>query len=332
IVANEVNNARALALTDNVVKWGCENVVVASSAPKTIGTLTAYFDVIAADVPCSGEGMMRKEAEAVSQWSPRLVADCAALQRTIIDDVWVALKPGGLLIYSTCTFNREENERNVEYIVERYGAEPVEVPIEAGWNITPGIDTALPCYRFMPHRTRGEGLFMCVLHKPEGSVTPVSPRAKKSAKAAVLPAQVKGWVRNAEDMSFDVAADKVTIVPARYVDDVQLLQSTLRTLLTGIEIAVAKGRDWAPTQSLAMWRRLASGVFPEVELTYADAMAYLRGESLRIDAPRGYVLVCRHGHRLGFVNNLGSRANNLYPKPWRTLKAQYPNDEPRVVE
>ena len=168
VVANEIVPPRARVLADNVIRWGHPRCVVTSNAPAQIGKLTRFFDVIAADVPCSGEGMMRKDDESVSQWTPALVEQCAQRQREILTDVWNALRPGGLLIYSTCTYNRQENEEMADFIVNELGATSLEVPVEAEWNIHPAIGSDYHCYRFMPHRVDGEGLFMTVFRDVVG--------------------------------------------------------------------------------------------------------------------------------------------------------------------
>ena len=156
VVANEIMPQRAQILRENVIKWGSDNCMVTCDAPKTLGKLANEFDVIAADVPCSGEGMFRKDIEAVEQWSTTLVQQCATRQREILNDIWPALKPGGLLIYSTCTFNRHENEEMVDFIVNNLGASVIEVPITKEWNLHPAIEFNYPCYRFLPHLVRGE--------------------------------------------------------------------------------------------------------------------------------------------------------------------------------
>jgi tRNA and rRNA cytosine-C5-methylases len=135
--------------------------------PSDFTCFTNYFDVILTDVPCSGEGMFRKDEQAVSEWSEDNVNLCASRQKSILDDIWDTLRPGGLLIYSTCTYNLEENEHMIKYLVDSYGAEPVEVSRNASWHIKDSLDGCIPVNRFMPHATKGEGLFMAVVRKPE---------------------------------------------------------------------------------------------------------------------------------------------------------------------
>ena len=174
LVSNEPVRQRTLVLAENMAKWGHPNVVVTQAYPRDFARFIGSFDLILADVPCSGEGMMRKEEVAVTQWSPQLIEQCAALQRSIIADVWPALRPGGILIYSTCTFNPEEDEDNVEWIIRHLDAEIIPIPVDPAWGICGDLRksvsasaTPLPCYHFIPGLVRGEGLFCAVMRKRE---------------------------------------------------------------------------------------------------------------------------------------------------------------------
>lgn len=331
VVANEIVPARARVLHDNVVKWGNPGTVVTCNAPADYGRLSGFFDVIAADVPCSGEGMMRKEAEAVAQWSPALVRQCAALQRNIVDDAWHALKPGGLLIYSTCTYNSEENEQVVQHLIDTCQATTVEVPVEAGWKVHPGIGTSAHCYRFMPHLTRGEGLFMAVLRKPEGKARPPKMKAVKARGNTAWPRGTEHWLDCAGDYSLAMRGDTIVAIPHDLESCAALLHGALHVLHEGITLGTVKGKNCVPSHALALSTALNPEAFARCEVDYATAMAYMRGETVVVDAPRGYVLLTHHGSPIGFANNLGSRANNLYPKPWRILSTHIPAQEPAVV-
>ena len=123
LVANEVMRARAAALADNLARWGDPNVVLTSVDPQAFGRLGGFFDMVIADVPCSGEGMFRKDPRAVEEWSPELVALCAARQRRILADAWPCLREGGVLVYSTCTFEEAENDDNLQWAAETLGGE-----------------------------------------------------------------------------------------------------------------------------------------------------------------------------------------------------------------
>ena len=333
VVANEIVNARARVLCENLQKWGAPRCVVTCNAPHHFGRLSHFFDVVAADVPCSGEGMMRKDEQARRQWSPALVKQCADLQRSIIADVWDALRPGGLLIYSTCTYNTLENEQMLAWMVHEYGAEPVAVPVPEQWHIHPAIEGNLPCYRFMPHRTEGEGLFMAVLRKPEAPRKEVRLKKAKATKAKPLPVpkEVRCRLKDADHFDFSVVNDEVVAVPADMAPIMPAF-TDLNVMHMGVNVGAIKGKNCVPSHSLALSSALNPAAFPTCEVDYLAAMAFLRGEALSLpQAPRGYVLLTYHSQPIGFVNNLGNRANNLYPKAWRVLSTHLPTVPPNIL-
>ena len=265
LYSNEPVSKRASILLENIMKWGYPDCVVTNNYPRDYVRSGLKFDVILCDVPCSGEGMFRKDPQTISEWSPQNVEKCWRLQREIVSDAWKCLNNGGLLIYSTCTFNTKENEENIRWILENYDADILSIDTEAGWGITgsllPGFDA--PVYRFIPGITKSEGLFMCVLRKGG---------ERQEAKGKKM-------------------AD---------------IQKTLRIV--------------SPPANLSP---LTSHHSP---LTYSQAIAYLRGEALVLpdDTPRDIVTVSFMGHPLGQVKNLGTRANNLYPKEWRIKSTHIP--------
>lgn len=176
LYSNEPIRARAQVLMENMLKWGHPNVVVTNNYARDYQRANMRFDIIVADVPCSGEGMFRKDANAIDEWSLQNVEKCWRLQREIITDIWPCLKPGGYLVYSTCTFNAHENEENVNWIAERLGADFVNVHTKEEWNITGSLIDHHPMYRFIPGKTRGEGLFVAVLKKHEDDAPDVHAR------------------------------------------------------------------------------------------------------------------------------------------------------------
>ena len=167
LVANEVMRQRASVLCDNVAVWGEPNVIVTSCDPKAFARLEGYFDIIVTDVPCSGEGMFRKDPKAVEDWSPEAVNLCAARQKRILADVWPALRTGGLLVYSTCTFEEAENDSNVEWTVSELGAEVKEYDYSG----LPGVIPTRTGGLLVPGFVEGEGQFVSVIGKtsPSGS-------------------------------------------------------------------------------------------------------------------------------------------------------------------
>lgn len=339
VVSNEVVPNRAYILAENIIKWGSPYSIVSRNEAADFARLEAYFDVIAADVPCSGEGMFRKDPDAIAEWSPAGVARCAERQRQILTDVWDALRPGGLLIYSTCTYNLEENEEMVLFLMKQFGATPLAVDTDPAWGIAPALLPEVTAYRFMPHLTRGEGLFMAVLQKPgepdesrrERLLSTVATSGKRNKKnASAQPAIPREWqqaLANPDGYTFVNDNDTVTAIPHNYEADYKLLSRHLDLLHAGITIATAKGKDFIPHVALALSTALASDKTPRFEADLPTALAYLRRESIVLppDLPRGYVLIAYRQFPLGWVKNLGNRANNLYPQEWRIRSGHTPD-------
>lgn len=322
IVANEYTRARVPILVENIAKWGTFPAVVTSSDASSISDLDGFFDIIAADVPCSGEGMMRKDAEARRQWSPSLVRECAALQSSIVRSLWQALRPGGFLVYSTCTFNRFENEEIVGRLIDECGAEPVAVPaLDTIPAILGPVDAAFPAYRFLPGRIRGEGLFLALLRKPGETATA---RVKPMRPARPLFPAAASWLRG--DWAQILRSDTLHLLPQAHMPLLAAIERRMKVAVPGVEAGIVKGRDLIPSQPVALSTYLTPGAFPTVEVTPECALAYLRRDTVTLTAgaPRGIILLTHNGAPLGFVKNLGNRANNLYPASWRIL-AQTPS-------
>ncbi|MDE6611108.1 MAG: rRNA cytosine-C5-methyltransferase [Muribaculaceae bacterium] len=321
LVSNEYDRHRANILLENLCKEGAPNVAVSQGDASAYARLPESFDIIAADAPCSGEGMMRKEAEAVAQWSPSLIEQCAATQRAIIDSLWTALRPGGVFIYSTCTFNRTENELMVAHIADTYGGESVDLGLDRYEGVFKGMDTAHHCYRFAPGHVRGEGLFVAALRKPGESMR----RDERPAgKARKLQPEVKAFVERhisaADRYAVAESGAVIRLEPSTHASFLAELSSKVRVVSSGLTAGVLKGREYAPTHALALSTALQAGSFATLDLDYHDAMSYLRGEALS-ELPdglaRGYVLARYANMPLGFIKNIGRRANNLYPDAMR---------------
>lgn len=335
LVANEVMRNRSQVLAENLIKWGNPDVIVTNNDPADFTGLPHLFDVILTDVPCSGEGMFRKDQVAVDEWSIENVDVCWKRQRRILSDIWPALKPGGLLIYSTCTFNREEDEDNVSWIAQELGADVLPVSVEESWGITGNLTGKdFPVYRFLPHCTKGEGFFLAVLRKHEGEIETISLRSERKKKEKdnkqplVIPKDVKQWLKNSTAYFYTMKDTNVIAFPKAYEQEYALLQHYLKVIHAGVTLAEIKGKDLIPHHSLAMSTDLMEGIFPTAELSYKEAIAYLRKEGMVLDTdiPRGYVLVTFQRIPLGFVKNIGNRANNLYPQEWRIRSGYLPEE------
>ena len=323
MVANEYVPSRAAVLRENIIKWGSPSTIVTRGDTEDFRKLKNSFDLIIADVPCSGEGMMRKDPEAVAQWSEGLVRECAERQWMIVSNLWPALKPGGCLIYSTCTFNRTEDEDMLRHIVEELGGESVDTGLADEFGIPGSLDPSLHALRFMPHRTRGEGLFLGVIRKPgEYKAEAWKPRLQKGhkGKGAAVPLQLTALLKEPEKMSFSQRPDECWQgVPAPHADLVRELEQATRLITAGVRLGTVKGKSRVPDSTLALSTSLREDAFPRVEVTLETALNYLRRQAVALPAesPRGITLLTYRGAALGFVKNLGNRANNMYPQHWR---------------
>lgn len=321
VLANEYDRRRASVLLENIAKHGYPEVAVSCGDAAALGRLGPVFDIVAVDAPCSGEGMMRKEPEAIRQWSEGLVESCAAMQRDILRGVWKALRPGGFMIYSTCTFNRSEDEDNVAFLIDEFGAESIPVPAENIDGVVGDFSgRGLHCCRFMPGHVRGEGLFVSVVRKPEEAFS----QPKMNFSAVSVPAAanfVRRHVSGGDNYKLiTTGKDSYSVVPADNAAFFAYLQRNLHLMRCGLPVCAIKGRDAVPAAELAFSTALEPYSFPELPLDRAAAMAYLHGDSLSdydSELPKGFILCTYNGMPLGFAKNIGRRANNLYPDAMR---------------
>ncbi|MCQ2076860.1 MAG: hypothetical protein MJZ20_07510 [Bacteroidaceae bacterium] len=276
LIANEINYKRANILNENISKWAkCSNkskndisssyAIVTNNQASDFAKLgREQFDFVLCDMPCSGEGMFRKDADSIGEWSLKNVMMCSNRQREIARDIWDSLKCGGIMIYSTCTYNTQENEMNVKWIADELGAEILSCHISSEWGITGNLlsGESFPCYHFLPHKTKGEGFFCAILHK--------------------LP-----------------------------TDDDRSHNMVRKSILSKIE-----------KQMHVMPLHIYAADVAQCEVDYNTALRFLHGEAITLpqDTPRGIITLLYHSQQIGQVKNIGSRANNLYPKAWRIRK------------
>ena len=323
VVANEFVPSRANILCENLAKWGSPNSAVCCGDTSAFRKMRECFDIVAVDAPCSGEGMMRKDEEARRQWNEGLVRQCAALQREIVNNAWEALRPGGYLIYSTCTFNRTEDEEMLHYIADELGGESMDTGVVSDFSVPGSLNPDLHAMRFMPHRTCGEGLFMGVMRKPgeTGISIPKKNKGKgKKSVAQTMPKELPGLIAEPEKYVFGTCRDgDWRAITKEHTDLVETLERNAKVLNAGIRLGTLKGKSFVPDAALALSSALAPGAFPRMEIDLETALAYLRREAITLPAgtPLGVVLITYSGIALGFAKNLGNRANNMYPQHWR---------------
>jgi 16S rRNA C967 or C1407 C5-methylase (RsmB/RsmF family)/NOL1/NOP2/fmu family ribosome biogenesis protein len=316
LVSNEIIRSRAYILAENLIKWGNPNVVVTNNDPKDFEALPGFFDAVVVDAPCSGEGMFRKDAGAMQEWSEYNVTLCAQRQRTILSSVWDTLKADGILVYSTCTFNREENEENVRWICEELGADVLPIDLHGNQDITVS-DFG---YRFYPYKTRGEGFFLSVLRKSSSPTRTL--KNKNDTKKTIKPAN-KTFVPPFTLLE----PERWTILPENNLikaydkerlNDFLLLTKILKCMHSGILLGEVKGSDFIPATCSALSKKLDRDTVGNTEVDYQTAISFLRKEAIQLPlTSRGYILICYKGQALGWVKNVGNRCNNLYPQEWR---------------
>ena len=318
LVSNEVMKARVGILADNMALWGDPNVVVTSDDPRAFAALDGFFDVIVADVPCSGEGMFRKDEQAQLQWSEDNVALCEARQRRIVADVWPALAQNGLFIYSTCTFNTRENDGNVRWISEELQAEVLlKEDRLAGM---PGVFKTECGYSLVPGFVEGEGQYCSALIKT-GTSQPVFASRRSGRTAAKV--QKLDIPKNVKEMfdrnvSQTLKGDMVIALPEYLKDDVSLLESFLHVIASGCAVGMVKGKDLVPDADLALSLMLKEDAFQVADVDKDTALAFLHRDAITLSGmEKGYVLIRYDGINLGFVKNIGNRCNNLHPQSRR---------------
>ena len=328
VVANEINRSRAAVLADNARKWGLGNMVVTCNDSARLAEFEGVFDVVAVDAPCSGEGMFRKSEDACEQWSEANVAMCAERQWEILQNAFKALRAGGVLLYSTCTFNRSEDEDIVRRACEEFGEEleqAEDVAVDADWGVVTGRESVFQTFRFFPHRITGEGMFMAVARKSaDAGAGGRLPKARRKAINMVDKRSVeelKRWVVDAEKMSFFEAGDTLYGCRKMHYDEIEALSGRLAVIYSGVAMGqIFKGK-LKPDAALALSVYLRRDAVDCSEVDEDIALQFLRKQ----DLPAGLfaegvnLVVCR-GQALGFVKRIRNRVNNLYPNSLRILK------------
>ncbi len=325
LLSNEVVHHRANILAENLQKWGNPNSIVTNTYPDKLSKLDLTFDFVLVDAPCSGEGMFRKDKSARNEWTAKSPTLCADRQRGILSDIWPTLKEGGLLVYSTCTMNRQENEDILTYIIEELGAESIALSdVKPGVWLSPFSPYA--CYRMMPHRVEGEGLFLAVVRKKGSDDVSYNSRSKnhhrdKSKKnAQIIPQEVYTYLQNPQEFSWDRIGDDLMAYPHGLVPLLSQLRSLKIPIVTaGIPVATIKGKSIIPQTALALSTSFNADSFDCIELNDEQCLSYLKREALSFENHYsvGYKVVHHGGIPLGFIKYLGNRSNNLYPTEWR---------------
>ena len=334
LVSNEIVAKRAIPLAENLMRWGNENVLVSNNNPQDFEILREFFDVILVDAPCSGEGMFRKDPKVAGLWNKNTPMACAQRQEQILESVDKMLKPGGHLIYSPCTFAKEENEDQITRLVQEENYKALPVTINPEWQVTEiNSETtsgqSIYAYRFYPHKTQGEGFFAACLQKggeDYGNRRIKLPKklAKSQQDFKMLPkkylSEIESWINEPSNFAFILEGELVYALPRNYFSEIKLLSKVLRVKLKGVELGKLKNNKFIPAHPLAMSRILHPKI-PSLDLDYEQAVHYLKKQEVVAETKlKGWAITAYQKVPLGWCKVLPNRINNYYPSELRIRK------------
>lgn len=312
LVSNEVIQARSKILKENMTKWGYSNSIVTNNDPADFQRIPDFFDLIVVDAPCSGEGMFRKDHASRNEWSQSNIDLCAARQKRIVMDVWESLQPGGFLVYSTCTFNTQENEENIAWLLNELQAEIV--PIETTHFKKGRNDVGNYA---LPSLVETEGFFICVLQK-KGTRNQLKLRLNKKAEVtAIKDISPLTEFADLNEMKAIQWTNYSFAVPAQFTEEIIYLQNQMRVIKMGTELGEIAKKGLIPHEALVLNPKLLRNDLPKIELDLNQALSYLHGDTFSIEGKHGFNVMQFQNEPLGWIKHIGNRFNNLYPKEWR---------------
>lgn len=323
LVSNEVIKTRVNILAENITKWGAANVVVTNNDPKDFQRLPGYFDVIVVDAPCSGSGLFRKDPDAIAEWSTDNVMLCSQRQQRILADIMSSLKPGGVLIYSTCSYSEEEDEQICDWLISSFAVSGLSLRIQTEWGI---VETKSKLhnaygYRFYPDKVKGEGFFIAAFQKGNDGETTKEIKIKNKPVFAGKSEMelLRPLIAQPNAVSFFKWNDEVIAVPSTLMNDLLILQSSLYIKKAGLKMGSIIRNELVPEHEFAL-SNLMSDHIAVLDVEEADALQYLRRSDLAVQTTlKGWVVLRYKNVALGWVKILSNRINNYYPKDWRIL-------------
>lgn len=321
LVSNEIIKTRVPVLTDNLIKWGPANTFVTNNDARDFKRLDAYFDIIVVDAPCSGSGMFRKNPDVINEWSESAVVLCSQRQQRILADIYPALKEAGTLIYSTCSYSKQENEEISDWLCDSFGLSSIQIPIDGSWGIEETLSDKHKCYgyRFYPHKVKGEGFFIAAFRKTEASPEAQIKRAKETRINQNSEAIIRKWLKPQNDLRILGLQDDFFAINKQHEAELQYLQSNLYLKKSGIRLGKVMGKDLVPNHELALSLILNENV-QRVDVSRELAISYLKRDELKLkNDVLGWALICYMGHALGWAKMVGNRMNNYFPKEMRIV-------------
>lgn len=317
LVSNEVIRSRVGVLTENLMKWGKPNFIVTNNDSEDFKNLSYQFDIVLVDAPCSGEGLFRKDKDAISEWSEENVNLCAARQSRILEAIDEIIKPNGYLIFSTCTYEASENEMQIEQLLQSGDFEYIEIPVSEN----SGIEKRNYGYQFYPHKIKGEGFYIACLKKisTKEKYWRVPKRHKLNLCDKKASQILSEFVLPHKEYLFFQKQELSVAFPKNRLDDLIFIAENLNVRYAGIEMGKLSTKEFIPSHHLALSTVINKEKFLEQELSYEEAIAYLRRDDLKLShfEQEGWTLFTYQQLPLGWGKVLKNRINNYYPIEWR---------------
>lgn len=345
LVSNELIKSRLNTLEDNIIRWGFPNAVVTHNDPSAFGRLPQHFDFMLVDAPCSGSGMFRKDSHAIEEWSEAAVKLCRERQQRILAQSIACLKPGGTLVYSTCSYSEEENEQMSDWLIRHYDLDPIELILDADWGVeeTHSPVENAPGYRFYPHRLQGEGFFLAVFRRPESghrldtesvrgqghlsNKSDLKNKKHKEEKVNIPTELLKKYIINPEQYHGFYLGKYLYVIDQRHKVTLSQLKKMLYMVHAGLCLGTPLRDGMVPHHAIAL-SLIRKPDLPVLQVDLEQALNYLRKSNLDIQAiaaqsptkpAKGWVMIQYREATLGWVKILEGRINNYYPKDWRIV-------------
>lgn len=314
IVSNEIIPGRNKVLQHNIIKWGNPNSIITQNSASDFRKSKILFDIIVVDAPCSGEGLFRKDEAAKSEWSLDNVAKCSVRQKEILSDIIHCLKPNGVLIYSTCTFEPCENDEQISNLINEYNFENIKLS-----DIPKGIVATKYGFQFFPHKIKGEGFFISILRNTSSNEI-IQKRKNRSIPALKnVDGFLNMYLQNSKNFQPFIIDDQLFAVPNHIFDDFLMLKESMYVRHAGIFMGTIKGKDLIPSLNLALNTAINPNI-PFVEVDLQTALTYLKCETINVECDfKGWGTVNFEGQRLGWIKVIPGRINNYFPKEYRIL-------------
>ncbi len=328
LLANEAIKSRYPILKENLAKWGLPNYAICNQDPVNLRGLEGFFDVLLIDAPCSGEGLFRKDKRAIKTWSSKNGILCSARQKRIFREALPLLKKEGLLIYCTCTYNKLENEKNADWLMDNFPLKAERLKLKKGWNILEKQTTKSIGYQFYPHKVKGEGFFISCFRNINASALRTSSFKSKGVFRSLKKlskekkGELKNWLASVDDYDcYQAPSKQIVALPKALHPSYLVLDKVLKRKQFGIPIGKFKKNQFIPSHELAL-STIIHPDLPAIEVDRQGALSFLKKEKLSLNIlQKNWQLIRYQGLNLGWIKAVPGRINNYYPKEWRIKKS-----------